>query len=166
MTDENKSLKQEIKEHFQYKNFEFNKTDGFLAALLTTSIYLYNIQTVYVFFVYPFWFCAYYGNRFFIILSSILFALFAIIVFLPPMYSVIDYIGNISFLLWAAYYFCRDMWFLYRYKTEHKAELDKKYGIKFMITGFVVTTILTAIWILFYINVTMPSYLPWLAETK
>ena len=46
MTDENKSLKQEIKEHFQYKNFEFNKTDGFLAALLTTSIYLYNIQTV------------------------------------------------------------------------------------------------------------------------
>ena len=52
MTDNNKSLKQEIKEHFQYKNFEFNKTDGFLAALLTTSIYLYNIQTVYVFFVY------------------------------------------------------------------------------------------------------------------
>ena len=166
MTDKNKSLKQEIKEHFQYKNFEFDKTDGFLAAFSIAAIDLINIQTVYVFFVYPFWFCAYYGNRFFIILSSILFALFAIIVFLPPIYSVMGYIVNISFLLWAAYYFCRDMWFLYRYKTEHKAELDKKYGIKFMITGFVVTTILTAIWILFYINVTMPSYLPWLAETK
>ncbi len=166
MTDKNKSLKQEIKEHFQYKNFEFDKTDGFLAAFSIAAIDLINIQTVYVFFVYPFWFCAYYGNRFFIILSSILFALFAIIVFLPPIYSVMGYIVNISFLLWAAYYFCRDMWFLYCYKTEHKAELDKKYGIKFMITGFVVTTILTAIWILFYINVTMPSYLPWLAETK
>ena len=40
MSNKSKSLKQELKNYFQYKNFEFDKTDGIACALLSSFMCL------------------------------------------------------------------------------------------------------------------------------
>ena len=75
MSNKSKSLKQELKNYFQYKNFEFDKTDGIACALLSSFMCLTTEHLAYWFITYPFWFFAYYGNRFFIIAMSLIFAI-------------------------------------------------------------------------------------------
>ena len=145
MSNKSKSLKQELKNYFQYKNFEFDKTDGIACALLSSFMCLTTEHLAYWFITYPFWFFAYHGNRFFIIAMSLIFAILSAY----TLFTSIDInILQITFWLLATCCFYRDMCFLYRYKTEHKAELYQKYNLVFMLKGFAKTAILA--WLIFY----------------